>query len=97
MTPSEKQEFERLKKEVSDLKAWKVSQERNQLQSPLDTTSVKVLSEILKNTLLEQIRTNGIIFDSRKTTNPTREGELTYVSGTLRVRLNGVNRTITTT
>ena len=77
MTQEEKQQFNELKRQVSELLEWKKQKERQQLSMPLDVGSVQVLSEALRGTVLDRINVRDIFFQATQES-PTEEGQMRF-------------------
>jgi len=92
MTPEVKQELDRLKREIAELKRWKEDRQRQQLALPLDTASVNVLKQALYSTELERIYIRDLFFRTGNEINPTVSGQMNYYDGAskgIRIYVNG--------
>jgi oxalate decarboxylase/phosphoglucose isomerase-like protein (cupin superfamily) len=85
----DEQEIKQMKKDIQELKEWKALKERQQLQSPLDPTSVKVLSETLKTVKLERLNVRDIYFEATNSS-PTTAGQMRFFNNgaTQQMRIN---------
>jgi hypothetical protein len=77
MTQEEQTQFDSLKAQVQQLMEWKRQKERQQLSFPLDVTSVQVISEALRGTVLDRINVRDIFFQATQES-PTEEGQMRY-------------------
>ena len=77
MTPEERQEFNQMKAQISELLQWKKQKERQQLSMPLDIASIQVLSETLRGAVIDRLNVRDIFFQATQES-PTEEGQMRF-------------------
>ena len=77
MTPEERQEFNQMKAQISELLQWKKQKERQQLSMPLDIPSIQVLSETLRGAVIDRLNVRDIFFQATQES-PTEEGQMRF-------------------
>lgn len=94
MTPQERLEFERMKREIAELRRWKEQKTQQQLSMPLDNASLGVLNDAFYRYEFDRIKLINLFFRTGNAQNPTENGQMTYYdSGTvgIRTRIDGFN------
>src|SRR3990167_6286370 len=84
-----KEQVELLKSQVEELLSWKELKEKRQLTFPLDTQSIKVLNNTMRNDKFDRLNVRDIYFTAT-TTSPTVAGQMRFYNdgATQNMRIN---------
>lgn len=64
MSPSDRQEFDQMKRELQELRQWKERKEQQQISLPLDEASLGTLNQALYNRQIDRLTVKDLRYNT---------------------------------